>query len=140
LAACCGQPSPSLGAFAFAGIALQRGEPVNSFWLVVAAGCIYVVGYRFYAGGITALLTVVLSIFGGINSLWPLFGIANQLLAAIALCVATTILIKMHGASYLWITILVGSIRAWVGIPRGTREAKLVEAPFVMSKLGADEI
>jgi carbon starvation protein len=144
---------------------------------------------------------------GGINSLWPLFGIANQLLAAIALCVSTTILLKMHGARFLWITcapllwlvtvtftaawqkifsplpaigflaqaeklasgpqtattavlifnarldaavcgillvlvatILADSLRIWVGILRGTREARVSEAPFVLSQLRAEEL
>src|SRR5882762_2100474 len=57
----------------------------------------------------TGMIVVAWAAFiwsGSISTIWPMFGIANQLLAAVALCVATTIIINSGKAKYCWVTIL----------------------------------
>ncbi|MDD2055193.1 carbon starvation protein A [Pseudomonas putida] len=77
--------------------ALKRTESWGAN-LIATAGCVAMWGYLLYQGVIDPL--------GGINTLWPLFGISNQMLAGIALMLATVVLIKMKRQRYIWVTML----------------------------------
>ncbi|MCO7568314.1 carbon starvation protein A, partial [Pseudomonas sp. S 311-6] len=77
--------------------ALKRTESWGAN-LIGTAGCVALWGYLLYQGVIDPL--------GGINTLWPLFGISNQMLAGIALMLGTVVLIKMKRQRYVWVTLL----------------------------------
>lgn len=63
--------------------------------LIATAICVGLWGYFLYQGAVDPL--------GGINTLWPLFGIANQMLAAVALMLATVVTVKLKRERYVWV-------------------------------------
>jgi len=76
---------------------LKRTESLVANLLATGL-CVTAWGYFLYQGVVDPL--------GGINTLWPLFGVANQMLAAVALILATVVLVKMKRERYAWVTIV----------------------------------
>jgi carbon starvation protein len=90
---------------------IDAGTRVARYLVQELAGTVYAPlrTVNWMPGGIGASLLVVgswgyLLATGSVSTIWPMFGAANQLLGMLALCVGTTVLIKMDKAQYLWVT------------------------------------
>jgi carbon starvation protein len=114
----------------------------SSYPSTIIASSLVVVGWGYF------LYIGVIDPNGGVNILWPLFGIANQMLAAIALCVVTGTIVKQGKARYAWVTAVplawltaVTSVAAWQKIfSSDIRLGFLAAAQDLASKFAAGSL
>jgi len=119
---------------------IDTGTRVARFMLQEFVGRVYAPFARpdWLPGALIASLAVVAGwvyfiLTGSISTIWPMFGIANQLLAAVALCVGTTVIINSGRARYAWATLLPLSFVGSVTLTAGYMSIRDIYLPLARS-------